>query len=214
MTFPTDAHQEALINFKPPQSPLPLTSNTTFTITTNEQDLDHTPKQEPKEAQPLPPSLKTHPKPTWVTQLEYEEQKCQQLLAHAQCKHEHHRMLKAAHDRMTRARDRATEHNIQWANDESSEDQLEAEWARINLMQISDDPWTETHWATFLNLNETHNCNPEQEWWYLANNELTLPTIHPEQAAKIKCKADQAHHNSNIEEVLSISNPTNTQMQE
>jgi len=63
-------------------------------------------------------------------------------------------MLRMACERVTNAREKATKRNVQRANDESSEDQLEAEWNRIKLMQISDDPWAETCWATFLNLKD------------------------------------------------------------
>ena len=180
------------------------------TTTTNKQDLGHLDEQErePKEVeqQPLDPKTRSHRR--WVPQLEYEEQKRQRFLAQAQCEHEHHRMLKEARDRMTRARNTATECNAQRANDESSGDQLEAEWTRIQLLQMSDDPWAETRWGTFLNLKGTRDQDPEWEHWYSAHDELLPPVIHPEQATKIERKADQARLNTDIEEVLSIAKMT------
>jgi len=120
--------------------------------------MEQTTKQELEEAGPLPPNPKIRPKHTWIPQLEYEEQKCQRLWAQAQHEHKHHEMLRKAHERATNAREKATKCNIQQANDESSEDQLEAEWNQIKLMQIADDPWAETCWATFLNLKDACDC--------------------------------------------------------
>jgi len=159
ITIGTDTHREALVNFDPPRPPLPPISSTTFIIT-NEQDPEHTTQQE-LEARPLPPNLKIRPKHMWIPQLEFEEQKCQRLRAQAQHEHEHHEMLRKACERAMDAREKATKCNIQRANDESSKDQLEAEWNRIKLMQISDDPWAETRWATFLNLTDARDCDPE-----------------------------------------------------
>jgi len=144
----------------------------------------------------------------WIPQLEYEEQKCQRLRAQAQHEHEHHEMLRKARERAMDAREKATKRNIQRANDESSKDQLEAEWNRIKLMQISDDPWAETRWATFLNLTDARDCDPEWERWYSAHDEPTPLIIHPEQAARLERKANQARCNADIEEVLSIARAT------
>ena len=100
------------------------------------------------------------------------------------------------------------ERNARWANNESSEDQLEAEWSRIHLLQVSDDPWAETRWATFLNLKEAHNHDSEWEHWYSARDEPLPPFIHPEQTAKAERKADRARLNADVDDVLSIAKAT------
>jgi hypothetical protein len=105
-------------------------------------------------------------------------------LAQAQREHEHQRILREACDRLTKAQNMATECNAQWANNESSEDQLEAEWSRIHLLQASDDPWAETQWATFLNLKEACDHDSEWEHWYSTHDEPSPPFIYPEQRAK------------------------------
>ena len=51
---------------------------------------------------------------------------------------------------------------------------------------MSDNPWAETQWGTFLNLKGTRNQNPEWECWYSAHDELWLPVIHSEQTTKIR----------------------------
>ena len=180
------------------------------TATTNEQDLRHLDEQgqEPEKVEQWPLDPETHSHRGWVPQLEYEEQKHQRLLAQAQREHKHHMMLKEACDRMTRARDTATKRNAQQANDESSGDQLEAEWTHIQLLQMSDDPWAETWWGTFLNLKGTRDQDPEWKCWYSAHDKPLPPVIHSEQATKIGQKADQALLNTNIEEVLSIAKMT------
>jgi hypothetical protein len=59
-----------------------------------------------------------------------------------------------------------------------------------------------------LNLKEARNCDPEWEQWYSAYDEPTSPVIHPEQAARIKRKTDQARRDTDIEEVLNITKAT------
>lgn len=141
----TDSHQEALTNLTPPETLPPRIPTMTFIIT-NEQDLEHTTGEEqgPEETQPPPTSSKTCTNKAWVPQLEYEEEKHRQHLAQAQREHKHHRILREARERAMKAKSMATKHNAQRANDEGSEDQLEAEWTRIQLLQVSDDPWIET----------------------------------------------------------------------
>jgi len=167
ITIGTDTHQEALVNSIPLQSP-PSLMPIEITIATNEQVLEHPEEQEqePKQLEHQPLDSETHSHRSWVPQLEYEEQKRQRLLAQARREHEHYKMLRGAHDRATKARNAATKRNNQRANNEDSENQLKAEWTRIQLLQISDDPWTETWWATFLNLKETRDHNLDRQKWY------------------------------------------------
>ena len=114
ITIGTDTQREALINSVPPQPPSSLMP-IDVTATTNEQDPGQLDEQEQEseevEQRPLDPETRLHR--GWIPQLEYEKQKHQRLLAQVQHEHEHHKMLREARERATKARNAATERNTQ-----------------------------------------------------------------------------------------------------
>ena len=95
---------------------------------------------------------------------------------------------------------------IEWritqrVNEGGLDDLIQAEWTRIHLLQISDDPWAETRWAELLNLKEVRHKDP-------TCNEPTIQRIHPELAAKIKRRTDCKCYNADVEEVLIAAKAT------
>lgn len=115
-------------------------------------------KPEPNKDTPTQPSPK-HLSCTWVPQMKYEADKWNHTLAAAQATEEHQTLIVAARTRANRARKAETTDKAINGN-EPCDDELEAEWACIHLLQISDSPWAETKWETFLGLTATRKLDP------------------------------------------------------
>lgn len=109
------------------------------------------------------PTTPTSPRPSRsrIPPDEYEEKK--RLRAKlAACQLEHERQTRNAAAKMKHNRIRRAA-QLGRQEDEACDIELEAEYTRINMLRLSDEPWAETKWATFLNLNENCERNLEQQ---------------------------------------------------
>lgn len=135
------------------------------------------------------PTMPARPPRGWLLQTQYEEDKRCCVLAAVQKATTSAKLLAAARTRANRAR-KAAEAKGTTRGNESCDDELEAEWARIHLLQISDSPWTETKWGTFLGLATPREPDPEWTQWH-SSREPRPDIIHPTQKAQMQASDDR-----------------------
>ncbi|KAF6745219.1 hypothetical protein DFP72DRAFT_1077813 [Ephemerocybe angulata] len=132
-----------------------------------EQHLEPTPPENKSIAATYqtPPTKK---KVKWLPQTQYEEErhererwKAQEPARSEQRQRRLQEARAAAKKNDEEGQLNAEHRNKQRATNTPEDDELEAEWTRINLITISDDPWAETRWAGFLGLSDARDTDAE-----------------------------------------------------